>query len=158
MTTLNCVIIILFCFFGLPSYAVSADVVATAIRDENVIEVAKTYWTIELVNLSLIYFFLRVADWKFFYELDIALLKVCLYSYFIFFFEFLLILPSYFFQNSMLLLYLGILDWVSHSLLVDTILEVVVEITGIGVMSLLMRSWPCRSNSLIDIWPVLLAW
>lgn len=52
MATLNLILLIFLCFFGLPSYTKPADVVVTTVGNQNMVEVSKANWAIIFVFFS----------------------------------------------------------------------------------------------------------
>lgn len=105
MATLNGVVLVFFGLFCLPANTKSANVIDTAVRYEDVVEVPQTNWTVKLVNLPLFNIYFRETNRKLFDALNITFLVISLYSNFVLFFEFVLVLSSNLIQNSLLLLY-----------------------------------------------------
>jgi hypothetical protein len=52
MRALDAVVLIFFSLFRLPSNAKTADVIVTAVRDQNMVEISQAYRTVIFVNFS----------------------------------------------------------------------------------------------------------
>ena len=75
------------------------------------VEITKANRTIEFVNLSLFDLFFSVTNWKLLNTFNLTFLKISLNSNFIFFFEFIMILSSYFFKDSVLFFDFSIVEF-----------------------------------------------